>query len=169
MKKYHLEIKLQAVNTYLEGAESIRKIAKKYKISKSMLHRWIVRYQIHGAAGLQESYTNYSVEFKMNVLTYMREMGASIEESTAIFNVSSSSAVQRWKDLFETHGIDALQPKKKERSMPMSKKSKKKPVEGSEEALRAEIEQLKMENEYLKKLQALIQEKKNLQIKTKRK
>jgi len=51
----------------------------------------------------------------------------------------------------------------------MGKESKKKPVEGSEEALRAEIEQLKMENEYLKKLQALIQEKKNLPIKTKRK
>lgn len=52
------------------------------------------------------------------------------------------------EDLFETQGIDALQKKIKERSIPMSKKPKKKLVEGSEEALRAEIEQLKMENEY---------------------
>ncbi|MFV2049575.1 MULTISPECIES: helix-turn-helix domain-containing protein [Bacillaceae] len=123
--------------------------------------------EIHGVAGLQESYTNYSVKFKMNVLNYMNEMGASIEEATAVFNVSSSSAVYRWKVLFETQGIDALQQKEKERSTSMWKKSNNKPVEGSEEALRAEIEKLKMENAYLKKLQALI--KKNLQIKTKRK
>lgn len=169
MKKYPLEIKLAAVNTYLEGAESIRKLAKKYNVSKSMLHRWILKYQIHGVAGLQESYTNYSVKFKMNVLNYMNEMGASIEEVTAVFNVSSSAIVYKWKVLFETEGIDALQQSKKERSTSMGKKSNNKPVEGSEEALRAEIEQLKMENAYLKKLQALIQEKKNLQIKTKRK
>jgi transposase len=41
------------------------------------------------------------------------------------------------------------------------------PVEGSEELLRTENEQLRMENEYLKKLHALIQEKATSQNKTK--
>ncbi|MFV2049576.1 MULTISPECIES: transposase [Bacillaceae] len=44
MKKYPLEIILAAVTTYLEGVESIRKIAKKYNVSKSMLHRWVVKF-----------------------------------------------------------------------------------------------------------------------------
>jgi transposase len=47
--------------------------------------------------------------------------------------------------------------------------NKTQPAEGSEEALRAEIERLRMENAYLKKLKALIQEKERLRNKTKRK
>ena len=41
--------------------------------------------------------------------------------------------------------------------------------EGSVEALQAEVEQLRMENEYLKKLNALVQNKEKSPNKTKRK
>lgn len=52
----------------------------------------------------------------------------------------------------------------------MKKDTKKtQPVEGSQEALLAEIKRLRMENAYLKKLNALVQEKEKLQNKTKRK
>jgi hypothetical protein len=63
--------------------------------------------------------------------------------------------VWNWKHLFETQEIDTPQPKKKGR--PSMKKDTKKtqPVEGSPEALLAEIERLRMENAYLKKLKAL--------------
>jgi transposase len=47
--------------------------------------------------------------------------------------------------------------------------NKTQPAEGSKEALQAEIERLRMENAYLKKLKALIQEKERLRNKTKRK
>ncbi|EEK59008.1 Transposase [Bacillus cereus 172560W] len=42
-------------------------------------------------------------------------------------------------------------------------------AEGSVEALEASIKQLEMENEYLKKLNALVQNKEKLRNKTKRK
>jgi transposase len=168
MTNYPLETKLAAVNDYLNGVESIRSIAKKYNVSKTMLHRWISKYQYHGVDAFQEPYTNYSIEFKMDVLNYMNEMRASIEEATAVYNVSSAGLVWKWKHLVETQGIDALKPKIKERS-PMKKTSKNnQSVEGSIEALQAELEQLRMENAYLKKLQALIQEKKKSQNKSKR-
>ena len=49
-----------------------------------MLHRWVDRFEKHGVKGFEEaSYTNYSIEFKMDVLNYINEMGASIEEATA--------------------------------------------------------------------------------------
>jgi transposase len=168
-KIYPLEIKLAAVNDYLNGGDSIRGIAKKYDVNKTMLHRWVARFENHGKDGLQATYTNYSFEFKMDVLNYMNEVGASIEEATAVFNISSSGLVGKWKQLAETQGIGALKPNKQERPSMKKLPKKKQPVEGSEEALRAEIERLRMENAYLKKLKALIQEKEKLQSKTKRK
>ncbi|PGD31835.1 IS3 family transposase, partial [Bacillus pseudomycoides] len=76
-----------------------------------------------------KTYTNYSVEFKMDVLKFINEMGASIAEATAVFNIPTSSTVWKWKHLFETQGIDALQQKEKERP-PM----KKKPENNQQEA-----------------------------------
>lgn len=51
----------------------------------------------------------------------------------------------------------------------MKKDTTKQPVEGSKEALLAEIERLKMENAYLKKLNALVQEERKLKNVKKRK
>ncbi len=99
----------------------------------------------------------------------MRETGTSIRETAAIFNIATHSTILKWQKGFELHGIDALKPTQKGRP-PMKKETNKpQPVEGSEEALRAENERLRMENAYLKKLHALIQEKEKLQNRTKRK
>ncbi|MEY9980662.1 CRISPR/Cas system-associated protein endoribonuclease Cas2, partial [Lysinibacillus sp. RC79] len=50
-----------------------------------------------------------------------------------------------------------------------NKQSKQSPVEGSTEALEAHIKQLEMENEYLKKLNALVQNKEKSPNRTKHK
>lgn len=173
MSKHSLETKLAAVNAYLDGSKSLRDIAQKFNVSKTTFHRWVAKYQEHGLAGFQQTCTNYSVAFKMDVINYINEMGASIEEATAKFNASSSGTVWNWKHTFETQGIDALQPKKKGR--PSMKKDNKKetkkqaPVEGSIKTLQAEVEHLRMENAYLKKLNALVQNKEKSPKKTKRK
>ena len=169
MTKYSLEIKLNAIQDYLKGVESFKDTAKRHNVSTTMLKKWVAKYRQHGLEAFRETYTNYSVEFKMDVIHYINEMGASINETTTVFNIPDSGTVWNWKRLFETQGIDALQPKKKVRPS-MKKESKKtQPVEGSPEALLAEIERLRMENAYLKKLNALVQEKERLQYKTKRK
>ncbi|MNR58568.1 hypothetical protein D3C85_1795990 [compost metagenome] len=51
----------------------------------------------------------------------------------------------------------------------LKKENKQSVPEGSPEALQAEIERLRMENAYLKKLNALVQSKEKLRSKTKRK
>ncbi|WP_066235707.1 helix-turn-helix domain-containing protein [Metabacillus fastidiosus] len=169
MTKYSLETKLTAVHAYLNGTESFKVTAQNQNVNMTMLKKWIAKFREHGLAAFQTTYTNYSVEFKMDVLNYINEMGASIDEAALAFNIPASTTVGNWKDLFETQGIDALLPKKKGRP-PMNKKPKKDQlIEGSEEALRAENERLCMENAYLKKLHALIQEKEKSQNRTKRK
>ena len=169
MTKYSLETKLAAVTAYIEGVESFKDTAQKHNVSATMLKKWVAKYREHGLAAFQETYTNYSVEFKMDVINYINEMGASIEEATTVFNIPASGTVWNWKHLFETEGIDALQQKKKGRPSMKKETKKTQPAEGSPEALLAEIERLRMENAYLKKLNALVQEKERLQNKTKRK
>jgi transposase len=109
------------------------------------------------------------MEFKMDVLTYMNETGASTEKAAAIFNIPSSSTVWNWKHALEIQGMDALRPKKKGRPSMEKKAKKRKSAKSPEETLRMENEKLRMEIAYLKKLHALIQEKEKLANRTKRK
>ena len=168
MTKYSLDTRLTAIHAYLNGVESYKDTAKRYGVNSALLKEWVARYRLHGSEGLHKSYTNYPIEFKMDVLNYMTDTGASIFETSSVFNIPSVTTVRNWKRLFDTGGVDALRAKKRGRSS-MKKSKKQQTVEGSEEALRKENERLRMENAYLKKLQALIQEKEKLQNKSKRK
>jgi transposase len=99
----------------------------------------------------------------------MTETGTSLIETAAIYQISSPSTILKWRKQLEEQGVDALLSKKRGRPSMKKETKKTKPVEGSQEALLAEIERLCMENAYLKKLNALVQEKEKLQNKTKRK
>jgi transposase-like protein len=103
----------------------------------------------------------------------MNEKGTSIRETAAIFNIPSYETLRKWKIAYETEGFDALQSKKKGRlSMKNDNQKTPKrqtPAEGSIEALQTELERLRMENAYLKKLNALVQNKEKSPNKTKRK
>lgn len=100
----------------------------------------------------------------------MNETGTSNKETAAIFNNPSPPTTLKWRKAFEEGGIDALKPKKQGRPF-MSEKSQKKTKKtldkGSVKELQEEIYRLKMENAYLKKLNALVQEREKLQNKKK--
>jgi transposase len=105
----------------------------------------------------------------MDVLNFMSESGTSLLDTAAIYNISAPTTILQWKRILEEHGVDALQPKEKGR--PSMKKEKKPTLAAdSVEALQAEIDRLRMENAYLKKLNTLVQSKEEkLRSKTKRK
>ncbi|BDG48676.1 MULTISPECIES: helix-turn-helix domain-containing protein [Parageobacillus] len=71
MTKYSLETKLAAVRAYLEGGDSFQVTAQKHNVSVSMLKKWVMKYREHGSEAFQKMYTNYSMEFKMDVINYM--------------------------------------------------------------------------------------------------
>ena len=169
MTKFSTDFKLSVVKFYLENNVSKHEIAKQFGVIKSEVIKWIALYENHGESGLRPRYTNYSQEFKIDVLNYMNENGTSFRETAAIFNISSDATSGNWLKIVETQRVEAQQPRKKGR-LPMEKDVKKmKFVEDSKEALLAENERLRMENDYLKKLNALVQEKERLQNKTKHK
>ncbi|MED3561606.1 IS3 family transposase [Bacillus xiapuensis] len=159
MTKFTAEDKLAAVQRYLKGGESYPSIGESLGTSTSVVMNWVMQYQHHGVEGLlKKSYTSYSAQFKLDVLNYMNDHGTSPNETATIFNITSPALIRKWRMQFESQGIDALEKKKKGR--PTMKKENKKstkstPVEGSVEALQAEIERLRMENAYFKKVECL--------------
>lgn len=170
MAKMSPEDKFAAVQRYVNGKESSRTVAADFGISHRYLLGLVKQYQHNGVEVFVRRYTNYTKAFKLDVLNYMAEHGTSFNETAAFFNIAGASSIQNWKKQFETLGEDALQPKKKGRlsmKKETNKQSKQAPVEGSPEALQAEITRLRMENEYLKKLNALVQAKEKSPRKTK--
>lgn len=168
MAKITLNQKLIAIQKYLDGKESFSSIGKSIGVRKKIVQTWVAFYKEYGVDGLTSTYTKYSIEFKMDVLKYMSETGASCLETAVKFRIPSPSSIEVWRKKLEEHGIDALNPKKKGRP-PMKKQKKNTYIPGSQGALQAENERLRAENAYLKKLHALIQEKEKLQTKSKHK
>jgi transposase len=170
MAKFSAEEKLEAVNRALNGKESYRSIAKSLGVDDKAIHKWLKQYEFNGVKAFIKSYTNYTPQFKLDVLNFMIEHGTSLNETAAIFGISAPSTIIKWRKKYESQGFDALQSKKKGRPS-MKKETNKQPkqtlVEGSTEALQARIKQLEMENEYLKKLNALVQAKEKSPKKTK--
>ena len=172
MAKYTVEDKLQAVERYLNGNESAIKIARSLETDHTAILKWVKQYEYSGMEAFIKPYTNYTPTFKMDVLNFMIENGTSLNETAAIFKIPSPSTISVWRKQFETLGLDALQSKKKGRpsmKKEFNKQSKQTPVKGSTEALEARIKQLEMENEYLKKLNALVQNKEKSPNRTKHK
>lgn len=172
MTKISTDQKRQAVIRYLNGLEGLKTIAKSVGVHHSVLLNWIKQYEHHGDEAFKKRYTLYGIQDKLDVLHYMNENGTSIRETAAIFNIASHSTLLSWQKGLELRGIDALQSKKKGRpSMKKGPEELKNQslVEGSVEALQAEVAHLRMENAYLKKLNALVQNKEKSPNKTKRK
>ena len=163
MAKFKSSEKLKAVKQYLDGNESYKTIAKLIGVDNGVFQNWIRQYEYHGEKAFEKCYTTYDLQFKLDVLNYMYEQGTSIRETAAIFHIQAPSTIIQWKKQYETNGKDTLKLKKKGR--PSLKKDNQNSVkkqevnEGTIEALRAENERLRMENAYLKKLNALVQNK----------
>lgn len=170
MAKFSAEDKLNAVQRYLSGGEGYESIGKSIGTDRKSIVKWVKQYEHNGVNAFIKQYTNYSPQFKLNVLNYMTENGTSLLETAAIFNIAAPSSIIVWKKQLELQGLDALQPKKKGRpsmKKELNKQPKPVPAEGSYEAILAENERLRMENEYLKKLNALVQSKEKSPKRTK--
>nr|WP_106779154.1 helix-turn-helix domain-containing protein [Lysinibacillus timonensis] len=160
MTKYNEEFKLMVVQEYLSGSLGYRAIAKKYGIGGSPLRRWVRAYKEFGRNGLSVKKTKqfYSVQFKIDVLNFMKRTGASYQDTAIHFNLNDPTLVASWYHRFSKEGIEGLQKKSKGRPS-MSKKQKSTPnnqekAMSREEQLERENELLRLEVAYLKKLKA---------------
>lgn len=158
MKKYSDEFKLEVVKYCLENDCSSRKAQKLFNLpTHSIVVLWINRYKKHGVEGiLKNQISSYSREFKKQVVEYKRANQISYVETGNHFRISHI-LVKRWEQILKEEKSNVLSKETFDSKLNMPSK-KKNMDKDKEKALLKEIEQLRMENEYLKKLNALVQE-----------
>jgi transposase len=169
MKKHAVQFKLSVVEHYLGGSEGYKAVAAHHGIAYSLVQRWVAFYRMHGADGLQKKRTSpsYSPEFKLSVLRHMWDNKLSYAETAAKFNIRGQCYIGIWERSFLGSGLKTLMPTAPDRTenMPAPKtKSSPPPMPEraddetrSREDLLKELNHLRMENAYLKKLEALAQ------------
>lgn len=168
MSKYNKEFKLKAVKEYLKGKDSYNSLAKKLRISESKLEIWIKKFERFGEKGLERNKVSYDGNFKLNVVEYMHEKNLSANETAIHFNLSGGNIVCKWERIYYEEGPYFLFEENRGRKKKMNNNKHNKPINKmSKEELLEENEYLRMENAYLKKLHALIQERDNPQKKKK--
>ena len=169
-KRVSTELKLEIVVRYQKGDVSAQGLAEQYHVSKSDVFKWNAAYSEHGVAGLCTTHGTYTGDFKVAVVEYMHKTGASLRQTAAYFNIPSRNSISKWERIYYEQGREALYRENRGRSKKMSdtkkETAKKKDIEQNEDLL-AEVQRLRMENAYLKKLNALIQEREKSEKKIK--
>lgn len=107
-----------------------------------------------------QKFKKYSAEFKLSVILDMRENNLGYVETSKKYGVNSHSRILDWERKYLEEGCEGLMKDNRGRPSLSSKKRGRPPKldKNVEEDLIAENQRLRMENEYLKKLQALVQE-----------
>ena len=105
-----------------------------------------------------QRFKKYSPEFKLSVILDMRENNLGYVETSKKYGVNSHSRILDWERKYLEEGYEGLVKDNRGRLSLSGKKRGRSPKldKNVEEDLIAENQRLRMENEYLKKLQALV-------------
>ena len=164
--KYDYAFKLECVELVLKKHYSDRFVSKLKEASRSNIRKWISFYKTYGEIGLLPRINqSYSIDFKLKVLKTLEKESLSLMELGLKFNIPDVAIIVKWKKDFANFGLEGLQPKQRGRPISMSdfkrkKRKSDKPLTREEELLK-ENERLRCENALLKKLDALIQARRN--------
>jgi len=155
MSKYSEEFKLKIALDYIEKHISPEQQEKAYGVSSSQIRQWIAQYKLNGK--FTKPTRHFSGEFKLKVLNYQQEHHLSDLQTALIFGITNHGTIWAWRKKYITGGTEALFQKQGRRSkMPKKSLIPNKPRE--EWTKDEELAYLRMENEYLKKYLALVQE-----------
>lgn len=159
MSKYSDEFKIKAVQMVLDG-NAVKYVCRMLAIPDSRpLRDWLAHYNHGGFNQLLHKNRSYSPDFKQKVLEHRWQHGLSLKEMATLFAIPNNSTIRQWGKQYLAYGKSGLPPKKGRPSMKYKpKKRKQKPEPTYLEQLEAESAFLEIENAFLKKYNALIQQ-----------
>ncbi|TPD88814.1 IS3 family transposase [Stenotrophomonas maltophilia] len=147
---------MQVAKEACKTATSVKAVARRHGLEFSTVRRWAATYRLHGRQGFQRKPRSYDLQFKLDVLEKMGQLGMSAREATTYFQIGDAGAVGRWQRLYARGGAQALAPPPPPPPRPMKKTRSSKPAEDmSRDELLKEVAYLRAETAYLKKLDAL--------------
>ena len=160
MSKHSYEERLAAVNLVIQEELSFYEASRISGIARTLIQRWVSRYKQFGPEGLLLKHGTYDGAFKVSVVEYMHDNHLSLFQTAVKFGIPTESTVSKWERIYYEEGPLGLYRDNRGRKSKVSsdKPTKRKINKETEEDLIAEVQRLRMENEYLKKLQALVQE-----------
>lgn len=168
MMRYSEEVKLSAAQEYCLGQEGIEAVAQRHGVDPHALRRWAAAYRLHGASGVRAKRTRYSASFKQTVLQHMKQENLSYRQAAAWFDIRNFNIIARWARQYDVQGLVALSAGEPARMVCRPKPASPDATRTREDLLK-ELQFLRMENAYLKKLDALVQAKQKSAQQKKRK
>ena len=161
MSKLTRENKIEIYERRKNG-ETISSLAKSFNIHESKIKYLIALIKKHGYDILRNGKNRiYSKDFKLQIINRILINHESINSVAIDIGLASNGILHNWLSKFKGNGYNVIEKKKgrKPKSMTKPKKSDKILLEKDKiKQLEDEIIYLKAENEYLKKLRALVQE-----------
>jgi len=151
MTKYSIDFKLKIVKEYLHGSK-VMTLSKKYKMNSSSIFNWTQRYEKYGINGLKTRNSGYDYDgkFKLSVLEWKQKNQATYSQTALNFDISNPGTIANWQRKYDDYGVESLFNKRGHIQSDELENIKL-------EKLKRENRILLLENEYLKKLRALIQ------------
>ncbi|MEA4827079.1 MAG: helix-turn-helix domain-containing protein [Clostridium sp.] len=158
--KYYPEaVKQQAIRDYLGGEVSLREICRRYGISSnSILRKWIKKYNGHGTLKSHNSQGDKimtkgrktTFEERIEIVSFCIENNYNYQMASEKFQVSYQQ-IYTWVKKYEEYGSESLLDKRGNRKR-LEELSETEKLAAQLKLLEAENNRLKMENDYLKKL-----------------
>ena len=156
-KKYSGEFKCAVVRHYLETREGYMLTARHFSINRTQVRTWLRLYRSQGYAGLlkRQLTIQRTLAFKQHVIETMLNESLSLAQASARFEDISSPTILQWRRLYDRGLLDG----KKETSTMSTKvyrPDRRKPdSEKTPEELLRELQYMRAEVAYLKKLNEL--------------
>ena len=162
-KKYSKELRLEAVQAYLNGEGRQAKICKRFKISShSILKDWIMWYngqkefKERRGAGMEIYMTKgrkTTQEERAEIVAFCIEHGKDYPLTIQTYNISYQQ-IYAWVRKYEERGIDGLKDGRG-RTKPVEEMSEAERLRMENKILKAQLKDAEMENKLLKKLREL--------------
>ena len=164
--RYTKEFKLECVKKYKSGKRIDDPGGCKHATFMRMVRLWAAIYDSLGEDGLEHRTSKRTWQDKFAMV--QRVLGGESASSVANSNGIGCDLLSKWRKIYLTGGIDGLKSSdRKGRPPKMTKKPKPPNGPKTMEELELENEELRAENEYLKKLNALVQGRKDRRPKRK--